>query len=67
MIVEFLGSVEQVHDQMETGIKDNTKQLEDSLLVQDFSGNDDLVNFHFYRVNWREVADNLFLRLQSFF
>ena len=67
MIVEFLGSVEQVHDQMETGIKDNTKQLEDSLLVQDFSGNDDLVNFHFYRVNCREVADNLFLRLQSFF
>ena len=62
----LLGIVAQVHDQMETGMEDNTIQWGKRLIIQDLSEDDALTHFHFQKVHLQEVADKLWPRLQCF-
>ena len=62
----LLGIVAQVHDQMETGMEDDTIQWGKRLIIQDLSEDDALTHFHFQKVHLQEVADKLWPRLQCF-
>ena len=66
IIDNLLGIVAQVHDQMETGMEDNTIQWGKRLIIQDLSEDDALTHFCFQKVHLQEVADKLWPRLQSF-
>ena len=66
IIVVLLRIVAHVHDQMETGIEDNTIQCGNRLLIQDLSEDDTLMHFCFCKAHLQEVADKLWPRLQCF-
>ena len=66
IIDDLLGIVAQVHDQMETGMEDNTIQWGERLLIQDLSEDDALMHFCFGKAHLQEVADKLWPRLQCF-
>ena len=66
IIVDLLGIVALVHDQMETGMEDNTIQWGKRLLIQDLSEDDALMHFCFCKAHLQEVADKLWPRLQCF-
>ena len=55
----LLGIVAQVHDQMETGMEDNTIQWGKRLLIQNLSEDYALMHFCFDRAHLQEVADKL--------
>ena len=56
IIDDLLGIVAQVHDQMETGMDDNTIQWGKRLLIQDLSEDDALTHFYFGKAYLQEVA-----------
>ena len=66
IINELLGTVAQVHDQMETGMEDNTIQWGKWSLIQDLSEDDALIHFCFCKAHLHKVADKLWPRLQCF-
>ena len=51
IIDDLLGIVAQVHDQMETGMEDNTIQWGKRLLIQDLSEDDALTHFSFCKAH----------------
>jgi hypothetical protein len=61
-----LGIVAQVHDQMETGMEDNTIEWGKDFLFKILSKDNALTLFCFCKVHLHEVADKLWLRLQCF-
>ena len=66
IIDDLLGIVAQVHNQVETGMDDNTIQWGKRLLIQDLSEDDALTHFHFCKDHLQEVAEKLWPRLQCF-
>jgi hypothetical protein len=65
-IDNLLGIVAQVHDQMGTGMEDNTIQYGKRLLIPDLSEDDALTLFCFCKEHLQEVADKLWPRFQYF-
>ena len=63
IIVVLLRIVAHVHDQMETGIEDNTIQWGNRLLIQDLSEDDTLMHFCFCKAHLHRIADRLTPRL----
>ena len=59
IIDNLLGIVAQMHDQMETGMEDNTIQRGKRLLIQNLSEDDALTHFCFCKAHQQEVADKL--------
>ena len=59
IIDNLLGIVSQVHDQMETGMEDNTIQWRKRLFIQNLSEDDALTHFCFCKAHLQEIADKL--------
>ena len=66
IIDNLLGIMAQVHDQMETGMEDNTIQWGKRLLIQNLSEDYALMHFCLFKVHLQEVGEKLWPRLQCF-
>ena len=66
IIHDLLRIVAHAHDQMETGMEDNTIQWGKRLLIQDLSEDDALMHSCFCNAHLQKVTDKLWSRLQIF-